>query len=251
MIFFLIMQGAFTTPPAPSCPCCIYNRPSRNTSDRFYILNFFMLISWLCDSSNFVAHTICLCPIWTRPEEEPGLKMSLVIQIQAKPKTWPGSENLLSQRVQWKQCLTLERWKRWDRWVCFFLYYYCLIGQFPWLWVSLSVNLLSSCELGPEEASRHKQLYGSGPRTRDHRRSNVPLSTEPSDPEPHRARSSATAAELEAALRMGRVSWMERWSLIRLMSCDFKYTASASSVFDWVERRWAEVSTAHLNKSVA
>lgn len=40
--------------------------------------------------------------------------------------------------------------------------------------VLLSVNLLSECELGPEEASRHKQLYGSGPRTRDHRHSNVP-----------------------------------------------------------------------------
>lgn len=29
---------AFTSPPAPSCSFCIYNKHSRNTSDRFYIL---------------------------------------------------------------------------------------------------------------------------------------------------------------------------------------------------------------------
>ena len=70
--------------------------------------------------------------------------------------------------------------------------------------VLVSVNLLSACELGPEEASRDKQLYGSGPRTRDHRHSNVPLNTEPSDPEPHRARSSVKAGKLEKTLRTDR-----------------------------------------------
>lgn len=70
--------------------------------------------------------------------------------------------------------------------------------------VLLSVNPLSACELGPKEASRHKQLYGSGPRTQDHRCSNVPLNTEPSDPEPHRAHPSAMAGKPEATLMTGR-----------------------------------------------
>lgn len=93
---------------------------------------------------------------------------------------------------------------------------------------------------------RHKQLCGSGPRTQDHRRPSVPLNAEPSDPEPQRARSSATAGKLEAALMMmEKVWWTKGWSQGRLCPviwCALLVWAVLLTVCVWVGKLqwWGE-----------